>query len=1239
MKNNSNPLDTRYFLPDERTLSDFLKFINSLSKEVKFFDDNLNPKGDWSKFFISDELFLLAEIESFDIQSAEKEKRETLLSFEKSDNDQEKGILIICIFDQIKFMLKTIDNWYLLSSKYNKQRESSALEIELVAAITYRCKQVYFQISLLSRELQELGSPLFLNVDDLDLNQLWISQDEALNQPGAGWGAEILEPNYVLKQLLLLHRPVLKTIANLIERSNQLIKVNLSQKSDHEPHVGLLLTFFELFKKLQDEINTVPDRLMSYYFEEILGQHKQGQISDTIHCYVNVDPEVEEIIIPKDVKVLAGQNQYGQDIKYQLEDSVRVANIELGNLYTLFISRNKLIDPGTAFQIVNGIYSKNIDPKKRLEPFLALGEEQRFLSEELKTMKEVEIGFSISSPTLRLQGGYRTVKIDFIFEKESYQYFLAMLLSVSNTRNQLPEEIFHQIFLGSLIIKYSAPTGWVYIKNYEVIPPLDWNQNGFQIAFTLGPSSPSMSPYTEEVHQDNLHIKQPVLKVLLQNQHVFHPYSFLQFLELEQIKISADVRQLKTLNLFSSYGALDQSIPFDLFGPTPKVGSYLLLGNDEIFSKDLDNLKIGWTYHGLPMGGNMKSYFKGYPYAVTNESFKVKIQALSDFRFMPKDQRHTISVNLFEEIDENVSDKRLIQLIDLSRLEIIPQYDFSFEQGNDFSINQKTGFLKLELISPAIGFGFDVYTDVYNKSINMSANKQIEKPSSGFSFEAPQEPFSPMAKDVFIDYSSSSEINFSGSRAFVNISDKQENFIQIHPFGKKFLVKDGLVFDKGLLPFLELQGALFLGFEAKKFPEELSILFKIGKNENWFHGEAPKLDWFYLANDIWKPFKIEDVLLDGTYGLTRSGIISFKDPKDITQGNIVMPKECYWICCRTKDNSDIASLITGVYLNAFSAKAILEEDKAHDPVLPAFQVQSFEPQVSGVLDLIQPIASEGGRAQESKLSFYKRVSDSLKHKFRAVTKWDIESMLLQEFDWLGFVKVFGNFGFENFVDLGSIVVVGVPKIVDTQRFYLPKMNPGQIKQVEVYLRKILNPFATFKVINPQYEYLLIKGKIKFNSLDTGLLFKRLYQELLEKTCPWFYQDLAQVFAYRDAKSSEILNLISDRSYVKFFTSFSLAHMYQNESGDFSFVDSALVEDSMEKVSIGRPWSILIPYPLKRIELIEDEKYIAPQPFDFEDLVLGENLIITSANIDSNPEPSPPIEETEDEAIYHFNFNI
>jgi hypothetical protein len=637
----------------------------------------------------------------------------------------------------------------------------------------------------------------------------------------------------------------------------------------------------------------------------------------------------------------------------------------------------------------------------------------------------------------------------------------------------------------------------------------------------------------------------------------------------------------------------------------------------------------------------MQSYFRGYPYAINNSSFKVRIQALSDFRFLPSELSNPRLVDLFDTIDGVVQRERVIQDIDLSELSILPDYRLSLEDTDDLPLHQKTGYIKMELISPSIGFGFDVYAEVYNKNMSESSSRQLENPKSGFSFEVPKEPFSPMATDIFLDYKSSSEINFLGTKSFVNQTEKEENVIQIHPFGKKFLLKDGFVFDNRFLPYFDLQGAIFLGIESEKFPDEFSILFQIEKNESWSHGDAPTLDWFYLSSDEWKPFRLEDLLFDGTFGLTRSGIISFKSPQDINLNNQVMPSSSYWICCRTKSNAEMASRISGIYLNAFTARAVLEEEKLHNPVLPAFSVQSFENNIPGILELVQPISSSGGRPVENKLAFYQRVSESLKHKHRAVTRWDIEKMLLNEFTWLGFVQVFGNFGHEDFIEPGSITIVGVPQIADRSSFYQPKLNPGHIKEIEIFLKKITNPFMQFKVLNPQYEYLMIKGKIKFNSADTGQLFRRLYSELLEAVCPWFYHDLSEIFANREAKKSEILNLIISRPYVKFLTGFSLAHLFRNEQGDFNFFDGALLDDGMDTLIVGKPWSVIVPYPLNNLELIQEENYRPAEPFDLEHLILGENLIITSENNESWSNSNTVEEKSskKDEEIYHFTFRF
>jgi len=1199
------PLDVEYFLPDERSLSDFLKFINRLSKQVLFYDENLEVNGNWFEFFISNELFLLAEIESFDLGSIEKEKTDILIAFENTNDSKEKMELTVQFFEQIQHMLFTIDNWYGFASRFNKQRESSALELELVSAITYRCKDIFWQLNQLSVSLKE---KLSLNFDPEKFSNLW--QDEKFSEQllPLDISPDDLDLDYLVKQLTLMHRPVINTIVNLTERSRRLIKDSLGKNSAHEPQIGLLLSFLQLFKHVQNEINEVPQRQLLYYYEQILGQRRREQIADQVHCFAVVDPEVDEVVLPKDTVLLAGQNQEGQDLKYKVNLTTLVSNMRLSQLSTLFISRNKAIDPGTNFQVVSGIYAKVIDPQLDFESFAALGEEQRFLGQRERTMHEVDLGFAISSPTLKLKGGERKVTIEFKFISESYQYFLTMLLSVSRNKDRLPEESFNQIFKNSVIIEYTSEEGWEILEDFEFYPPQDWNQQGFSLKFNMSPSLPAISIYQPGIHGEGYELHQPLLKVIFRSQDTFHPYSFLQFLEVEQIKLHVEVKQLKHLTVHSNYGPMDHSIPFDLFGPSPKLGSYLLIGNDEIFSKNLDELKLGWSFHSLPVEEDIESYYKGYPNGIMNDSFKLSIQALSDFRYLPLDKSNAEKVNLFEITDGKVANNRVLDQIDLSKLDILPDFEIEEEDIQEKSIDQKTGFLKLELESPSIGFGFEVYSDVYNKSVTMSTNKQIENPTNGFTFEVPNEPFSPLIKDIYLDYKASSEFNFVGS--FKGSDDLHENFIQIHPFGKKYLIKNGLVFERSLMPYFEFQGALFIGLQTQKFPLEFSLLFELGRNENWSLGDMPQLEWSYLSSNQWKSFKIDNLLFDQTEGLTRSGIISFMSPSDMTDDNHVMPAGQYWICCRTNNNADLASKISKIYLNGFSAQGILQENVSHPEVLQPYQVQSLEKNIPGILDIIQPLASVGGRGQESTKDFVSRISETLRHKNRAVSQWDIEKLLLQQFDWLGLVKVFGNFGHEKHVSPGQLVIVGIPIVEQKTSFYLPKMTPGQIKEIDNYLENIMNPFVKVKVINPQYEFLLVKGKIKFHSQETGQLLKELYNDLLMSICPWFYNDINYVFSNREGKKSEILNFINSRSYVEFITGFSIAHLFRNEGGAYQMKDSSLLEDSMDTLQVGAPWSILVPFYLRNVEVVDQEIYAPAESFDLEDLILSENFIVS-----------------------------
>lgn len=67
---------------------------------------------------------------------------------------------------------------------------------------------------------------------------------------------------------------------------------------------------------------------------------------------------------------------------------------------------------------------------------------------------------------------------------------------------------------------------------------------------------------------------------------------------------------------------------------------------------------------------------------------------------------------------------------------------------------------------------------------------------------------------------------------------------------------------------------------------------------------------------------------------------------------------------------------------------------------------------------------------------------------------------------------------------------------------------------------------------------------------------------------------------------------------------------------YVFLDGNKLEDGMDKVNIGKPWSILVPYQLKNIEIVEDGDYKPSEPFDLRDFIMGENLIVTSDYVDT-----------------------
>ena len=149
---------------------------------------------------------------------------------------------------------------------------------------------------------------------------------------------------------------------------------------------------------------------------------------------------------------------------------------------------------------------------------------------------------------------------------------------------------------------------------------------------------PSFVGFDDDLHKLNLDINHPVLRVDLSQKNFYNSYSFLSTLELLKINIEVQVMDLKKIKIFREGQLVDNNSDFDLFGPLAKYGSIFYLGCEELFNKKVSDFTLQWEYSNIPPKcKNIGDYYAGYNQNFRNDSFKVKISALSDFNFNDSD--------------------------------------------------------------------------------------------------------------------------------------------------------------------------------------------------------------------------------------------------------------------------------------------------------------------------------------------------------------------------------------------------------------------------------------------------------------------------------------------------------------------------------------------------------------------------------------------------------------------------
>lgn len=1026
--------------------------------------------------------------------------------------------------------------------------------------------------------------------------------------------------------------------ASIKHTAKTLFEESLQHNDHHNPAVAMLISFLKLYEHAQADLNRITEKHLDYFFKTVLQQQPRPPAPDQVHVCFKLSDHVDSCLIKKGTLFKAGLDEDGLDYLYEAEDYVKLNKTQVTALASCFVSRKEEIGVEPHYEFISALYKSamlfseagGFDFSASTHPFPAFGEEQYDIRQ--KTMERSEIGFAISSPVLLLREGTRTVDLTLQFNLKSMTSLVAFFERYAEDENLSADGVFHRVFAGAFAIELTTAVGWYRMADYKVLPP-QWGSGKVMLSFTLPMGGPAIIPAEGEAWPPEELARYdtpwPVMKISLVDDRSMYAYSYLKHLILQEVDIQVDVKGVKNLEVYNDLGKLETSTPFFPFGPIPVPGSSFVVGYDELYKKNIRDVSLEITWHNLPThAGGLKAYYSDYDTEIDNDSFVVGITGLSDFEFYPKraDQVQTFPLYTTAAVNRDQSTARPVALhtvidgIDVNALRMNAQLDR--EPLQPFDNTTKSGYLKVELLAPAIGFGHQEYATIMPV-------RMMKQAKTG-DVRLPNPPFAPQMKSLSLHYTGATKISFHKLATTKADPRAQEKIYQLQPFGIRTIFKDRAPIVDGLLPQYGHNGYFFIGLDHVVPGEAVTFYFALDKSVVVDHETIkPQLSWFFVSNDTWIPFDPRAIIYDTTKNFVTSGIVMLTMPASMTNNNTILPADHYWIIVGLKGDTRLTGMVKGVYTQALQLRWKPHTEGAlWQDNIPADTIHEMALARSEIAAVFQPMPSFGGRPAEAVYDFYTRVSERLTHKNRGVTPWDIERLVLEKFPVVRQVKCVSPADQPDFVASGKIVLVVVPRLTGQGAFTLPRFSTDELENIQQYVQKQVSPFVQVSVMNPVYEEVKVTANIVLTE-DTGHEGNEdnLHRDIRSFICPWHDQPHEDMVFGGWMNLDEFSDFLMSRPYVRSLSGVSIVIVHYHHK-DYSLSDSVATTELDKTLYAGSPWSVLIPMRVHQLTVEETDRLLTPEKAAIENMRLGNEFVVGDATkkstTDTHDADGPPL---------------
>jgi hypothetical protein len=683
--------------------------------------------------------------------------------------------------------------------------------------------------------------------------------------------------------------------------------------------------------------------------------------------------------------------------------------------------------------------------------------------------------------------------------------------------------------------KYPANSFRFYLtgeeKTIEIIGVDGKETESEYIVLTIPATEKKIIPFDAKLHPEfNIKTNFPVLKIVPKTT------TFLKTINRIEVKVS--VNGFKSFVMDSDFGTIDTEKAFYPFGEFPKNGNGIIVSSNEFFMKknaqanfymvsDVDTI---WQFHNKINTFYLKNgQFESTKNADKSEKQKTK---------------------------EKLAGKKSIQLTNFAPLK---EYDFENIASDEVT---STGKFRLELNNNMF-LGEKFMRDFINASA-----------VSGTAL-----PYKPRVKEFIFDYTVEETLNFIDKRRLISTT---ETYHQL-PFGYKRITENIFKFSQNNA----LEGEIYLGFKNVQPKDGLSLLIQLEEGTANPLLDPAVIKWKYLSNNIWSNFE-PNAVGDETKSLTQSGLVSLTIPNFSNTTNTKLDASLFWIKIEVS-NIDAVCKFIGVHTQAL--KAVLNDyEKNGIEFLEHTPKETISKTYDGsftIKTILQPYASFGGKLKESDEFLYARSSERLRHKNRAITTWDYERIVLQEFPEVYRIKSLNHYQYDkrlSNVAAGYTTLIPIAKSNATQIInWKPLLSVNKMMIIKEFISKMASPHARINVKPPKLERVKVFFKVKYHEIpgmDTRLYTNQLIETLNAYLSPWA-QESAEVNFASEIEFSSIIQLLDNQSFVDYITDFKVEQFLLNENNQI--IGQPI--KNLNKITPQTDFTLFVPNNTHQIQII------------------------------------------------------